>query len=130
MPELQQLFFRHCKYMLYLMSLYILGWGFTDYKTIFLGLFFGTTVSLYNHWNLYRKVTRLGNAVAEGKKAYSIGTLMRMAAVIVAVYIATKFPELFNLTSVIIGVATAYAVIYIDFIIQQIFKSREKREER
>lgn len=130
MPELQQLFYRHCKYILYLLSIYILGWGFTDYKTIFMGLILGTTVSLYNHWLLYRKTTKLANAVVGDKKVYSLGTLMRMAVVILVVYIAMNNPNVFHLTSVIIGVVTVYAVVYIDFFIQQIFKSRNKREER
>lgn len=125
MPELQQLFYRHCKYILYLLSIYFLGWGFTDYKTIFMGLILGTSVSLYNHWHLMRRTVRLGQAVTEGKKVYSMGTLMRMAAVIVAVYVAMKFPDVFHLISVIIGIMTAYAVIMIDFFVQQIFKSRK-----
>lgn len=125
MPELQQLFYRHCKYILYLLAIYFLGWGFTDYKTIFMGLILGTAVSLYNHWLLMRRTIRLGEAVAEGKKVYSMGTLMRMAAAIVAVYVAMKFPDVFHLTSVIIGIVTVYAVIMIDFVVQQIFKSRK-----
>ncbi|MEK3888509.1 ATP synthase subunit I [Bacillus sp. FSL K6-3431] len=125
MPELQQLFYRHCKYILYLLSIYFLGWGFTDYKSIFMGLILGTSVSLYNHWLLMRRTVRLGEAVAEGKRVYSLGTLMRMVAAIVAVYVAMKFPDVFHLISVIIGVVTVYAVIMIDFVVQQIFKSRE-----
>lgn len=129
MPELQQLFYRHAKYILYLLALYFLGWGFTEYKAIFMGLILGTSVSLYNHWLLMRKTVKLGDAVTEGKKVYSLGTLMRMGVVIVAVYVAMKFPDVFHLVSVILGVVTAYAVIFIDFIIQQIIESRN-REER
>ncbi|MBS4206796.1 ATP synthase subunit I [Bacillus sp. FJAT-50079] len=125
MPELQQLFYKHCKYILYLLSIYFLGWGFTDHKTIFMGLILGTSVSLYNHWLLMRKTLRFSEAVATGKKVYSLGTLMRMAAVIIALYVAMKFPDVFHLISVIIGVVTAYVVIMIDFAIQSIFKSRK-----
>ncbi len=125
MPELQQLFFRHVKYILYLLSLYVLGWGFTEYKSIFLGLILGTSVSLFNHWYLVRKTTQIGDLVETGKKVRSIGTLMRMAIVIIAVFFAMKYPDLFHLPSVLIGVVTAYAVIIIDFIFQQIFKSQD-----
>ncbi|GIN69747.1 ATP synthase protein I [Bacillus sp. J14TS2] len=125
MSEIQQLFIRHCKYMLYFLAIYVLGWGFTEYKTIFMGLILGTVVSLYNHWNLYRKTKRLGLAVTEGKKVYGMGMLIRMAAVILAVYVAMEFPDVFHLGSVIIGIVTAYAVIMIDFMIQQIFKPRK-----
>lgn len=125
MPELQQLFCRHCKYILYILSIYVLGWGFTDYKSIFLGLILGTSVSLFNHWYLVRKTTLFGEAIASGKKVYSLGMLVRMAVVILAVYIAGKYPDTFHMVSVIIGVVTAYAVIMIDFVIQQIFNSQE-----
>ncbi|WP_062108466.1 ATP synthase subunit I [Bacillus niameyensis] len=124
MPELQQLFYRHCKYMLYLLSILVLGWGFTEYKTIFMGLILGTAVSLFNHWNLYRKTKRIEKVVTEGKKAYGMGTLIRMAAVILAVFVATKYPTVFHLISVIIGIVTAYVVVMIDFVIMQIFKPR------
>ncbi|MFK4998780.1 ATP synthase subunit I [Bacillus sp. N9] len=116
MPELQQLFYKHCKYILYLLSIYFLGWGFTEHKTVFMGLILGTSVSLYNHWLLMRKTLRFSEAVASDKKVYSLGTLMRMAAVILAVYVAMKFPDVFHLISVIIGVMTAYAVVMIHFL--------------
>lgn len=125
MTELQQLFNRHCKYILYLVSIYFIGWGFTEYKTIFMGLILGTSVGLYNHWLLMRKTMRLGEAVAKGKKAYTMGTLTRMVAVIVAVYAATKYPDVFHLISVIIGVVTVYAVIMIDFFVQTFLKTRK-----
>ncbi|MBS4223429.1 ATP synthase subunit I [Lederbergia citrea] len=125
MPELQQLFYRHCKYIYYILSIYVLGWGFTSYKSIFMGLILGTSVSLFNHWYLVRKTTIFGEAFTSGKKVRSLGTLVRMATVILAVYIAGKYPDTFHLVSVIIGVMTAYAVIMIDFALQQIFKSHE-----
>lgn len=124
MHELQQLFYRHCKYMLYLLSILVLGWGFTEYKTIFMGLILGTAVSLFNHWNLYRKTMRIEKAVTEGTKAFGVGTLTRMAVVILAVYVATKYPTVFHLISVIIGIVTSYVVVMIDFVIMQIFKPR------
>ncbi|MCJ7840571.1 ATP synthase subunit I [Lederbergia sp. NSJ-179] len=124
MPELQQVFIRHCKYIIYLLAIYVLGWGFTEYKAIFMGLILGTSVSLFNHWNLYRKTNRIEQAMSEDKKVYGIGTLTRMAAVILVVFIALEFEHVFHMTSVIIGIVTAYAVIMIDFIVQK-FKPRK-----
>ena len=123
--ELQLLFYRHCKYILYLLSIYVLGWGFTSYKAIFMGLILGTSVSLFNHWHLKRKTTQVSDAVTLGKKTYFTGTLVRMGAVILAVYISMENPDVFHFVSVIIGVVTAYAVIMIDFFVQQIFKSQK-----
>ncbi|MBS4195851.1 ATP synthase subunit I [Lederbergia citri] len=130
MPELQQLFSRHCKYIIYIIAIYVLGWGFTSYKSIFLGLILGTVVSLFNHWNLVRKTTAFGEAASSGKKFRSFGTLVRMCSAILAVMIAGTYPNVFNLISVIIGIMTAHAVIMIDFVLNQIFKSHKKREER
>ena len=122
MTELQQLFNRHCKYILYLISLYFLGWGFTEYKTIFMGLILGTSVGLYNHWLLMRKTLRLGEAVANGRKTYSLGMFTRLVAVLLTAYIASIYPDIFHFTSVIIGIVTVYAVIMIDFFVQAILK--------
>lgn len=127
MPELQQNFYRHCKYILYLLSIYVLGWGFTEYKPVFLGLILGTSVSLFNHWNLVRKTMRFSEAVASGKKVYSMGMLMRMASVIVAVFIAGQYPDVFHFISVIIGLVTAYVVMMIDFFFNQVIKSQKER---
>ena len=46
------------KYILYFLAIYVLGWGFTEYKSIFMGLILGTSVSLFNHWHLMRKTTQ------------------------------------------------------------------------
>ena len=125
MTELQLLFNRHSKYILYLISIYFLGWGFTEYKTIFMGLILGTSVGLYNHWLLMRRTLRLGEAVAEGKTAYSIGMLPRILAVLAASYIASTFPDVFHFYSVIFGIVTVYAVIMIDFFVQTFLKTRK-----
>ena len=41
MPEYKFIFKRVRKYILYLLALYVLGWGFTSYQSIFLGLILG-----------------------------------------------------------------------------------------
>ncbi|MCI1589311.1 ATP synthase subunit I [Heyndrickxia oleronia] len=125
MPELQLMFNRHRKYMLYLLSLYILGWGFTQYQSVFLGLFFGTTISLYNHWLMVRRTKRFGEAVETGAKFRSFGTVTRMVAAVLAVMVATRYPDYFNFLCVILGLMTSYVVIMIDFIIHHIIQSHK-----
>lgn len=129
MEELQPVFFRHVKYMLYLIAIYVLGWGFTEYQTIFLGLIFGTLASLYNHWHLYRKTKQLELVVDHGKKIFGIGTLTRMSVAVLTMFFATQFSDFFHLTSVIIGIMTSYAVIIIDIFTMQFITSRKKRRE-
>ena len=115
--NLQLMFYRYRKYILYLLALYVLAWGFTEYKTVFQGLLLGTSMSLYNLWNMVRKQKQFNSALEEGKKV-SLGTASRMATAIVAVFFALRFPEYFHLISVILGLMTMYIVIMIDFAIQ------------
>jgi ATP synthase protein I len=116
MYQYNNLWTRSRKYILYLLAGYVLGWGFTPYQTIFLGLILGTSFSLYNLWLLIRKSKQFQKAMEEGRAARSIGTISRMAAAGLAVLIALKFPEYFHLFSVIIGLMTMYVVIMIDYI--------------
>lgn len=118
MPELASKYSRSQKYIFYLLSLYVLGWGFTSYQSIFLGLILGTSMSLFNLWILYRKIDRFGNAVVKGEKVRTLGMLQRMAAAVLAVAIAMRFPENIHLMSVILGLMTSYIVIMIDSFVQ------------
>lgn len=118
MPELQAMYIRQRKYIFFLLSFYVLGWGFTSYKTIFLGLILGTSLSLFNLWLMASRVNKLGEAVSKGEKAKSLGMFLRMAAAVLGVAIAMKFPEYFHLISVILGLMTAYVVIMIDLFFQ------------
>ncbi|HEY4551606.1 MAG TPA: ATP synthase subunit I [Bacillaceae bacterium] len=130
MGELQQLFNRHRKYILYLLSIYVLGWGFTSYQSIFMGLILGTAVSLFNHWLMVRRTEKFGDAVLAGRKVRSLGTFSRMAAAIFSVMIAANYPDTFHLISVIIGLMTSHIVIMIDYFISIMIKKDKQREER
>ncbi|MFC4321902.1 ATP synthase subunit I [Litchfieldia salsa] len=109
---------RHMKYTFYLLAVFVLGWGFTTYDTAFLGLIVGSVTSFYNHWLLYRKVNKFGETVVTGGKMYSLGTVSRMAAAGLAVFISLRYPEYINVYFVIVGLMTSYLVIFIDFMIQ------------
>ncbi|PLR76799.1 ATP synthase subunit [Bacillus sp. V3-13] len=129
MPEINEMFARQRKYIFYLMAVYILGWGFTPYQSIFLGLAFGTSLSLYNLWLMARKVRKFGDAVSEGKKAVSLGSFSRLASAAFAVIIALRYPEHFHLISVVLGLMTSYFVMIIDFFLYSYYL-RKKREKR
>ncbi len=103
--------------MFYLLAIYVLGWGFTSYPSVFLGLIFGTSLSLFNFWLLARRMRTFGDSVIQGKKVRSLGSLSRMAVAAFAVIISSNYPEQLNLISVIIGLMTSYVVIMIDFFI-------------
>jgi ATP synthase protein I len=120
MQELQQMFQRQRKYIYYLLSVYTLGWGFTQYKTVFLSLILGTVISFYSLWTLVRKADRFGRAVIEGKKVRSLGTFSRMAAAGLAVLIVMRYPHYFSIIPVLLGLMTSYFVIIIDYFLQKI----------
>jgi ATP synthase protein I len=118
MDELLQIFNRQRKYIFYLLSIYVLCWGVTPYPSIFLSLFIGTALSLFSHWVLTKRMIKFGDAIQEGKKVRSLGTLSRLAVAALATLIATRYPEKLHLVSVVLGLMTSYFVIMIDYVIQ------------
>ena len=122
MPAVQVLFTRYRSYFFYLLALFVLGWGFTSYKTVFAGLVLGTCASFFNLWLLYRKTWQLTSAIKEGKTVYSLGSLSRLASAALVIMISIRFPEYFHIVSSIIGLAAAYIIILLDFLFNQIGK--------
>lgn len=130
MEKVSEMIRRLCKYTFFLLAFYVLGWGFTSYKAVFLGLIVGTSLSLFNIYLLARRVEHLTLAAARGEKVRSLGTIARMATALLAVMIAIKFPNVFHLVSVIIGLMTSYFVIIIDFFIQSILSHNRNMEKK
>lgn len=130
MENISDIFRRLWKYTCFLLAFYVLGWGFTSYKTVFLGLIFGTSLSLFNMYLLKTRVEKMTQAVIQGGKVRSLGTTARMATAILAVMIAVKFPNTFHLISVIIGLMTSYFVIIIDFFIQSLLSHKNNTEKK
>lgn len=69
---------------------------------------------------MLRKVNQLGDAAVKGKAMRSIGTFSRLATAALAVLIATKYPQYFQIIGLVIGLMSAYIIIIIDFLIQKI----------
>jgi ATP synthase protein I len=124
MPEFQTMFSRQRKWMFFLLSFYVLGWGFTSQQSIFLGLILGTSLSLFNLWLMARKIDKFGQAAAEGRTVRSLGSFSRMATGALAIVITMRYPEEFHLISVVIGLMTSYIVIMIDFFTHNLFSDK------
>ncbi|MCC3356236.1 ATP synthase subunit I [Bacillus sp. REN16] len=122
MLDLSIAFTRYRKYIFYLLAIYVLGWGFTAYKSVFLGLILGTLGSLWILFTLARKNKQFTKAFEEGRTVRSLGTMSRMAVAGLAVLVVMEYPEKFHLGSMIIGLMTAYFVIMIDFFFQKLQK--------
>lgn len=119
MPEYRSMFNRVKSYIFYLLAIFVLGWGFTPYQEVFLGLVLGTGLSLFNLWLLVKRMDRFSQQFDKGTVVKSLGFFSRVATAILGVMIAMEFPEYFHLISVIIGLMIAYVVIMIDFFIEQ-----------
>ncbi|SEN51679.1 ATP synthase protein I [Mesobacillus persicus] len=120
MQEWQQMTIRYRKYMFYLLALYVLGWGFTSYQSVFAGLILGTSLGFFNMWLLAKKTDTLGKAVTTGTTVRTLGTLSRMATAVLAVIVALRYPDIFHFISVIIGLMTYIFVIMIDYFLHSI----------
>ncbi|WP_205439462.1 ATP synthase subunit I [Halobacillus ihumii] len=117
MLEFQHMITRQRKWMFYLLALLVLGWGFTPWQPIFLGLLLGSILSFFNLWLMQKKITKLGETSAKGEKpSRGIGTLTRLATGALAAVIVLQFEEHFHLVSVVLGLMTAYFVIFIDYL--------------
>lgn len=121
--EIKDLFTRQRKYILTLLAVYVLGYGFTSNQSVFAGLIFGTSLSLFNIWLLARKMHSFGNSVVQGKKVHSLGSMSRLATGALAVIVAMEYPDRINLVFTVLGLMTAYIVIMIDFFVQS-YQSR------
>lgn len=122
MPEIHVMFSRQRRWMFFLLSIYVLGWGFTSYQSIFLGLIFGTCLSLFNLWLMVRKTVKFGESIEQGRKVRGLGSFSRFATAALAVVVSMRYPEQLHLISVVIGLMTAYIVIMIDFFTQHLYK--------
>ena len=118
MPEFKNMYNRQRKWTFYLLSIYVLGWGFTSYQTIFLGLILGTCCSYFALWHMFFRMKRFDKAISQGKKPLSFGSISRLATAGVAAAIALKYPQYFNIFSMIMGLMTTYVVIMIDYLFQ------------
>ncbi len=128
MLELDCMLKRQLRYIIYILAILVLGWGFTDYQAIFAGLIVGTAFSMFNIWLLARKSGQVGEAAASGRSVRSLGSASRFATAILAAMIAMKYPEHVNIYSTVAGLMTAYVVMIIDFYIHKSYVSNE--EER
>ena len=120
MQDLDKMFNRQRKYLVYLLGIYVLGVLLTTYDTIFQGLILGTMFSLFIFWSMVQKNKKFAEAAAKGEKMRSLGSLTRMSAGALAAVIALRYPEEFQIVSVVLGLMTVYFVIMIDYFLQHL----------
>ncbi|WP_342513233.1 ATP synthase subunit I [Sporosarcina sp. FSL K6-1522] len=120
MQTLQEIYNIQKKALFFCLALFVLGWGFTDFKTVFAGLILGSLFGLYNFWILVRKMEKTEQKFVEGKHSLSLGTALRFASGVAAAAIATAMPEHFDLIGTVIGFAIPYILLLVERIIYHV----------
>ncbi|EMR07888.1 ATP synthase I chain [Bhargavaea cecembensis DSE10] len=120
MENLRQIHNRQKRALFFLLALLALGWGFSPWPTVFAGLILGVLFGLYNFWILTRRMERFDRALADGKKAPSLGSGLRFASGIAAAAIAVSLPETFDLIATVIGLMIPYLFLLAERIISQL----------
>ncbi len=120
MQTLQEIFKKQKKALFFCLALFVLGWGFTEYKTVFAGLILGSLFGLYNFLILVRNMERTERKFSEGKQSISLGTAFRFASGIAAVALATAMPRHFDLIGTVIGFAIPYILLLLERIIYHV----------
>ena len=120
MDGLREIFARLKRIIIFILALFVLGWGFTSYQDIFAGLIIGTLFGIYNMWILVRRMDKFDRAVAEGSKVRSLGTALRFASGVAAVAIAILFAEHIHLVSTVIGLMIPYILLLAERIVYHV----------
>ncbi|MNI48397.1 ATP synthase I chain [compost metagenome] len=86
-----------------------------EYQSIALGMALGGGVSWFNAYYLGRKVRQVSEAALAGNsKRFNMGFLTRTAMAVLSVYVAMKYPQLFNLYAV--AGSLAFAQLFLLFV--------------
>lgn len=118
MHTMRQIFNRQKKALFFLLALFVIGWGFTDFKPIFAGLILGSLFGLYNFWIIIRRMERFDQSISQGKETKSIGgTVLRFGSGVAAAAIALTKPETFNMIATVIGLMIPYVLLLVDRIV-------------
>lgn len=120
MQTLQEIHRRQRRALSFVLVFFVLGWVFTEWKTVFAGLILGSLFGLFNFWILVRRYDHLERVIATGKGRGSLGTVWRFASGIAAAAIATAVPEQFDLISTVGGFAIPYVLLLGDRIIYHV----------
>lgn len=118
---------------LVILSISVLGWGFTSIPTWFSGIILGTSFALlstiFTAWKVH-KAGELALRFKGEKKRATLGMLSRFSMVILATVIALEYSEVFSLPGMVIGLMMPSILAYGDAIFLHITqKTKGERGE-
>lgn len=117
MQEIREIVGRVFKMSLTVFGLFAIAYLVTDYQTIFAGLTVGMLFGMYNLWTLVRRSKKFDEAIEQGRRGASIGTVLRFVSAIAAVALATAFPEQLDVFGTLIGFGIPYALLVFERIL-------------
>lgn len=127
MSELRAHVIRLTKTMLYILALFVLGWGFTVHQTIFASLLLGATVSFVNALYTAFKAHQFRRLIEAGRRPRGSGMLTRFSMVALAVFVAMRYPDFFHMPSLAIGLILVPVILFIDGTITGLRDSKIER---
>ncbi|AMX85070.1 ATP synthase subunit I [Geobacillus subterraneus] len=97
-----------------LMACYALGAIWTKYEGWFFSLLVGTAAGWYSIRLLARRVRKVGEAVAEGRRPPSLGTMIRFALAMAVAFLVSRYPQHLSVVPAVIGLSTPYILLVVN----------------
>ncbi|MDF2558218.1 MAG: synthase [Bacillales bacterium] len=116
MYDLEKMFKTQSKFIILLILIYAILAFVTPFHEQFTGLLVGTAGSLFSLWWMVRKSKIFRKKFAPNKRTFtSLGVLQRFATVAALSFFALKNPSIVSIDFLLLGIATMYIVIKIDY---------------
>ena len=125
MTDVRQVFLRYVFYTAVIIAGLLIAAVFTNNPPFIIGMAYGAAFSLLSLWTTYMQVSRFGKMTEDSKPRFTFGTVTRTLIVLVAVWFAMAYPEVLDLTGVLIGLAVTYVIL----LIEPLFHIRRLRRE-
>lgn len=114
MMEMRRVFLRYVVYTAMVVAGLLITAVFTDNRPFVLGLAFGAVFSLFSLWTTYVQVSRFGKMVSDKTPRFTLGTFSRILIAIAAVWTASNYPAVLDVTGVVIGLTVTYVLLLIE----------------
>ncbi|RAL23320.1 ATP synthase subunit I [Thermoflavimicrobium daqui] len=105
------------------LSLLLISWFLTPYKTFIAGIALGILTAFYNVLHLARRLRLAGELAiqTDGKKMSGLGVINRFLMVTLGVIILYKFPEVFDYRGFALGLPICY---FLPFFIALVYRKK------
>jgi uncharacterized membrane protein YfhO len=92
-----------------LLSFFMIMLYLTPYKTFLFGLILGLLLSCYNVLHTAKKLYGIGETVSRGERwTRGTGMVTRFLVVALVLYIASRYPHIFDVKAVLFGLPLGY----------------------